>query len=117
MAHQRGRSKGNASVWLWQVQTNCNRRRQLSQVIIDFVLRKGRANLLCVLGFDWSSVPQGGLVVDVGCGLGHVSLEIAKVRPDLHIVLEDRPEVIQEAKDVRPFLCLCSSPFSAYQLP
>lgn len=53
----------------------------------------------------------------MGCGLGHVSLEIAKVRPDLHIVLEDRPEVIQEAKDVRPFLCLRSSPFSAYQLP
>lgn len=53
----------------------------------------------------------------MGCGLGHVSLEIAKVRPDLHIVLEDRPEVIQEAKDVRTFLCLRSSPFSTYQLP
>ena len=62
------------------------------------------------IGFDWASVQHGGLVVDVGCGLGHVSLEIAKVRPDLHIVLEDRSTVINEAKNV------CSSTSSLYQI-
>ena len=62
------------------------------------------------IGFDWESVQHGGLVVDVGCGLGHVSLEIAKVRPDLHIVLEDRSTVINEAKNV------CSSISSLYQI-
>lgn len=56
------------------------------------------------LAFEWSSVPQGGLIVDVGSGLGHVSLQVAKTRPDLHITLEDRARVITEAKDVRCFL-------------
>lgn len=56
------------------------------------------------LAFEWSSVPQGGLIVDVGSGLGHVSLQVAKTRPDLHIALEDRARVITEAKDVRCFL-------------
>ena len=51
-------------------------------------------------GYDWTSIPQGGLVVDVGCGLGHVSLEIAKFRPDIHIVLEDCATVMNEAKEV-----------------
>lgn len=51
-------------------------------------------------GFDWPSVPHEGLVVDVGCGLGHVSLEIAKFRPDIRIVLEDCDVVMSEAKIV-----------------
>lgn len=51
-------------------------------------------------GFDWDSVPQGGLVVDVGGGIGNISLEIARARPDLQIVVEDRPQVIEKAKEV-----------------
>ncbi|KAI5119663.1 hypothetical protein M0805_007754 [Coniferiporia weirii] len=50
-------------------------------------------------GFDWSSVPKDGLVVDVGGSTGHVSLEIAKAFPALNIVVEDRPAVVKEAKD------------------
>ena len=53
------------------------------------------------LGLDWDSVPNGGLVVDVGAGVGNVALQIARARPDLHIVIEDRPPVIEQAKKVR----------------
>ncbi|EJD00229.1 S-adenosyl-L-methionine-dependent methyltransferase [Fomitiporia mediterranea MF3/22] len=49
-------------------------------------------------GFDWATLPEDGIVVDVGGGLGHVSLEIAKAHPRLRIVLEDRPLVVEEAK-------------------
>ncbi|KAI5119658.1 hypothetical protein M0805_007749 [Coniferiporia weirii] len=49
-------------------------------------------------GFDWSTVPKGGLVVDVGGSTGHVSLEIAKAFPELNIVVEDAPGVISKAK-------------------
>lgn len=52
------------------------------------------------LGFDWSTVPKGGLIVDVGCGIGNVSLEVAKIRPDLQIVLQDRPQVIEKTRAV-----------------
>ena len=68
------------------------------------------------IGFDWASVRHGGLVVDVGCGLGHVSLEIAKVRPDLHIVLEDRSTVINEAKNVCALLLLLLIKFPFFSL-
>ena len=50
--------------------------------------------------FDWNSVPQGGLLVDVGVGLGNVSIEVAKVRPDMQFVVEDRPQVVERAKAV-----------------
>ncbi|KAL5536481.1 hypothetical protein ACEPAF_303 [Sanghuangporus sanghuang] len=51
-----------------------------------------------VSSFDWESLPDGGIVVDVGGGLGHVALEIAKAHPKLHIVVEDRPLVMDQAK-------------------
>ncbi|KAI0085832.1 S-adenosyl-L-methionine-dependent methyltransferase [Irpex rosettiformis] len=49
--------------------------------------------------YDWKSLPEYGLVVDIGSGLGHVSLDIASVRPDLNFVLEDREVVLQDAKE------------------
>ncbi|KAI0085840.1 S-adenosyl-L-methionine-dependent methyltransferase [Irpex rosettiformis] len=48
--------------------------------------------------YDWNSMPESGTIVDVGSGLGHVSLEIASVRPDLTFILEDRPSVLEDAR-------------------
>ena len=33
--------------------------------------------LTLIKGFDWDTVPKGGVIVDVGGGIGNVSLEIA----------------------------------------
>ena len=52
-----------------------------------------------VSAFDWGSLPKGSLIVDVGAGKGHVSLEIARAFPDLRIVVEDRAAIIEEAKE------------------
>ncbi|KAJ3537872.1 hypothetical protein NM688_g6604 [Phlebia brevispora] len=49
--------------------------------------------------YDWDSVPIGATFVDVGSGIGTVDIAIAKMRPDLKIVLEDRPQVIAQAKE------------------
>ena len=38
--------------------------------------------------------------MDVGSGIGNVALEVSRIRPDLRIVLEDRPQVIEKAKTV-----------------
>lgn len=50
--------------------------------------------------FDWNTIPDGHLLVDVGGGLGHVSLEVAKVHPNVHVVIEDREAVLKKAKPV-----------------
>ncbi|TCD69561.1 hypothetical protein EIP91_007185 [Steccherinum ochraceum] len=52
-----------------------------------------------VKGFDWGSLPKGALVIDVGAGRGHVSLEIARAFPDLQIAIEDRSVTIADAKE------------------
>jgi len=52
------------------------------------------------LVFDWKSLPTGSVVVDVGGGVGTVSLSLARDFPDLQIVLQDLPSVIEEAKKV-----------------
>lgn len=51
-----------------------------------------------VTGFDWGKVSYNGLIVDVGGGKGHVSLEIAKAYPGLNFIIEDRPLVVEDAE-------------------
>ncbi|TCD71933.1 hypothetical protein EIP91_000065 [Steccherinum ochraceum] len=50
-----------------------------------------------VKAFDWGSLPLDAVVVDVGGGQGHVSLEIARAFPNITVVLEDRLGVIADA--------------------
>ena len=50
--------------------------------------------------FNQSIIPQGGVLVDVGGGIGHVSLEVAKLRSDLNVIVEDRAPVLEQAKEV-----------------
>ena len=50
--------------------------------------------------YDWTSLPRGTVFADMGSGIGNVSLEIAKVRPDFTFVLEDRPAVVENAQKV-----------------
>ncbi|THG98942.1 hypothetical protein EW026_g3332 [Hermanssonia centrifuga] len=48
--------------------------------------------------YEWNTLPKGAVFVDVGSGLGNFSLEVAKIRPDLTYILEDRPPVMEKAK-------------------
>ncbi|KAI5890571.1 S-adenosyl-L-methionine-dependent methyltransferase [Schizophyllum commune H4-8] len=52
-----------------------------------------------VLGaFDWASLPAGALVVDVGGGIGKSGRAIVESIPSLKVVVQDLPEVIEDAK-------------------
>ncbi|KAI4522310.1 S-adenosyl-L-methionine-dependent methyltransferase [Schizophyllum commune Loenen D] len=48
---------------------------------------------------DWASLPKGAKVVDVGGGMGHVVIPVAKKYPQLQFVVEDRPAVVEKAKE------------------
>ncbi|KAJ7161036.1 O-methyltransferase [Mycena filopes] len=50
-------------------------------------------------GFNWSSLPDGTLIVDVGGGIGSISLDIAKGNPQLRFVIQDKAAVAQEGEE------------------
>ncbi|CAA7266021.1 unnamed protein product [Cyclocybe aegerita] len=50
--------------------------------------------------FDWGSLAPGSVVVDVGGGVGTASLPIARKYPELYVILQDLPPVIEDAKRV-----------------
>ncbi|KIK51363.1 hypothetical protein GYMLUDRAFT_265869 [Collybiopsis luxurians FD-317 M1] len=47
-------------------------------------------------GFEWSSLEKNALIVDVGGGIGSISLEIAQSNPDLRFLIQDTSAVVQE---------------------
>lgn len=48
--------------------------------------------------FDWASLPNEALVVDVGGGVGASTLPLARSFPRLRYVVQDRPAVIVDAQ-------------------
>lgn len=52
------------------------------------------------LGFDWKSVKEGGLVVDVGGGFGSYAMAVAKKNHHLKFVIQDREPVLKQAREV-----------------
>lgn len=52
------------------------------------------------IGFDWSKLTKGSIVVDVGGGIGFAAASIADGFPDLHYVVQDLPGAIANAKEV-----------------
>ncbi|KAF8492246.1 S-adenosyl-L-methionine-dependent methyltransferase [Gautieria morchelliformis] len=51
-----------------------------------------------IKAFEWRSLAKGSVVVDVGGGIGTSSLPLARDFPDINIVLQDLPRVIEDAK-------------------
>jgi hypothetical protein len=52
------------------------------------------------LGFKWSALPEKTLIVDVGGGIGSISLEIAQANPHLRFLIQDKQAVIREGEQV-----------------
>ncbi|THG98133.1 hypothetical protein EW026_g3996 [Hermanssonia centrifuga] len=49
------------------------------------------------LGFNWETLPPQSTVVDVGSGIGSMSLELAEAFPHLNFVLQDTPATLANA--------------------
>ncbi|KAJ7113834.1 O-methyltransferase [Mycena epipterygia] len=50
-------------------------------------------------GFDWSQLPSGGSIVDVGGGIGYLSMSIVKRYPQLRVVNQDLGPAIELSKE------------------
>lgn len=51
-------------------------------------------------GFDWTSLPDGAVVVDVGGGSGGASITVAEAHPKLHFVVQDQAVPINNARSI-----------------
>ncbi|KAL8825776.1 MAG: hypothetical protein Q9191_004208 [Dirinaria sp. TL-2023a] len=49
-------------------------------------------------GFDWACLGEG-TVIDVGGHVGYCAVAIAQAAPKLHLIVQDRPEVVEMAQD------------------
>ena len=49
--------------------------------------------------FPWGGLGHGASVCDVGGGIGHVTMQLAKAHPTLQLKLQDLPERILQAKN------------------
>lgn len=58
------------------------------------------ARCIC-LGFDWSTITEGSKIVDVGGGIGTVSIKMAKTQPNFKYIVQDRAAVVAEGLKVR----------------
>ncbi|KAF7291227.1 hypothetical protein MIND_01266300 [Mycena indigotica] len=52
------------------------------------------------LGFPWGDLPAGSMLVDVGGGVGHVTLQIAKRYPALRVVVEDLEQAAEASTEL-----------------
>lgn len=49
--------------------------------------------------YDWSQFKPGDKIVDVGGGVGHVGVGVAKrVKPGVEVIVQDRPSVVEQGR-------------------
>lgn len=51
--------------------------------------------------YNWSSLPAGSTLCDVGSGMGHIAMDIYREFPQLRPVVQDLPNVIEQGREVR----------------
>lgn len=69
----------------------------IASPVPDFCLTR----VYCSAAFDWKSIADGALVVDVGGGVGACSTQVAKTNENLKFVVQDRLAVIADGEKVR----------------
>ena len=71
---------------------------------IQGVLKQPASSVVHVQnGFDWASLGDG-TVIDVGGHIGYCAVAIAEAAPKLHVIVQERPEVIKMAEDPKTTL-------------
>jgi hypothetical protein len=53
------------------------------------------------IGFKWGGLPPDSVIVDVGGGLGHITMKLLQYHPNLKYIVQDRQPVIDQAHEVQ----------------
>ncbi|KLO11773.1 S-adenosyl-L-methionine-dependent methyltransferase [Schizopora paradoxa] len=89
----------NTDLTLWKFYEQPEQRERYDRFKIMMAsAEKFQAPDLISKSFDWMSLPKDAVVVDVGGGMGNISMLIAKANPELKVVCQDLPETIETGK-------------------
>jgi hypothetical protein len=50
--------------------------------------------------YPWSRLSVGSTVTDVGGGVGHISMDLARTFPQLNFVVQDLPATVEQGREV-----------------
>lgn len=68
--------------------------------VCQFFLCCSPPNYVSKIGYEWGKLSPGSLVIDVGGGVGSLSLTLARRYPNLCFVVQDREAVVADANEV-----------------
>ncbi|KAF5339494.1 hypothetical protein D9757_014699 [Collybiopsis confluens] len=72
--------------------------KRFSQAMVGWGAVTGKSNLS--KAYPWSACRPGTTVCDVGGGNGHVTLDLVRSMPQLKIIVQDTPSVMEQAKEL-----------------
>ncbi|KAJ6576452.1 O-methyltransferase-domain-containing protein [Mycena vulgaris] len=81
----------------YELPENTYRRRRFGIGMIGLAALRGESILE---EFDWSTVPEGSVVVDVGGGFGASAKFIISHAPQVRVVVQDKPEVVTAGRQL-----------------
>jgi O-methyltransferase domain len=92
--------KTKKHIWEWFEEPGNEYRLKRFGVAMAGTTKIGPPNAID-LGFKWGDLPPGSLIVDVGGGLGHITMKLLQYHPQHKYIIQDRPPVIEQAREVR----------------
>lgn len=91
--------KTNKSLWEWFEEPGNEYRLKRFAAAMNGSASFDPPNAI-TLGFSWNDLHPGSVVVDVGGGLGHTTMTLIQHYPGLKHIIQDRPLVIEQAREV-----------------
>ncbi|KAF5386809.1 hypothetical protein D9615_002134 [Tricholomella constricta] len=88
----------NTKESFWEIISHDEPRARRFDIGMQGVQALQPADAILKVSYDWKELPDGSVVVDVGGGVGTSSLPLAREFPNLEIVVQDLPGVIENAK-------------------
>ncbi|KAL7277459.1 hypothetical protein ACG7TL_008380 [Trametes sanguinea] len=79
---------------------NSPRLAQVSRSMSAAKAIQGGRNITDKTAFPWDTLPQNAVIVDVGGGIGGVSVELAAAYPHIRCIVQDRPQTVSIAPHV-----------------
>ncbi|KAA1470992.1 S-adenosyl-L-methionine-dependent methyltransferase [Dentipellis sp. KUC8613] len=89
--------KSDEGVWSWLEQPWNVMRLKRFGVAMDGVSKMQPPDSI-LKGFDWASLAEGSVVVDVGGGIGVSSITLVQAHPHLQCIVQDRPLVVEQGR-------------------